>query len=70
MNNKLSAKLHRLPFCPECFAPRLEACVHPNGSTRAPHRVRELVAQGLVVVRRSRKWAPMIALERKGKHQP
>lgn len=61
MNHKLSAKLHKLPFCPECFARRLRACVNPNGTTRAPHRVRQLIVDGLVTVRRSRKWKVLIA---------
>jgi hypothetical protein len=61
MNNALSAKLHKLPFCPECFAKRSAPCMNPNGSTRAPHRVRELVADGLVVVKRSRRWDAIVA---------
>jgi hypothetical protein len=63
MNHKLSAKIHKLPFCPECLVPRLAACVNPNGTTRAPHRVRELVVAGLVVVKRSRRWWAMRKLE-------
>jgi hypothetical protein len=59
MNNKISARLHKLPFCPECLAARLQPCTNPNGTTRAPHRVRELVKEGLVVVKRSRRWAAM-----------
>ncbi len=56
MNYVVSAKTHKLPFCPECFAKRAAPCTNPNGTNRAPHRVRELVVQGLVVVKRSRKW--------------
>jgi hypothetical protein len=57
MNNAFSAKLHKLPFCPECLAKRLAPCTNPNGTTRSPHRVRGLIVDGLIVVKRSRKWA-------------
>lgn len=57
MNNALNARVHKLPFCPECLAKRLKPCVNPNGTTRAPHRVRQFVVDGLVIVKRSKRWA-------------
>ena len=59
MNNAISARIHKLPFCPECFAARLKPCTNANGTTRVPHRVREFVVDGLVVVKRSKRWAAM-----------
>lgn len=61
MNNAVNARVHKLPFCPECFAKRLKPCTNPNGTTRDPHNVRELVALGLVTVKRSKRWPAEIS---------
>lgn len=50
-----------MPFCPECFAKRSTPCLE-HGRVRAPHRVRQLVADGLVVVKRSRRWRTLFGL--------
>lgn len=61
MNHTINARVHRLPFCPECFAKRCDPCLE-HGRVRAPHRVRQLVADGLVVVKRSRRWRALLGL--------
>lgn len=61
INHELNARIHRLPFCPECLAKKRTACTNPNGTRREPHRVRLLVVEGIVVVKRSRRWASMVA---------
>lgn len=61
MNHVVNARVHKLPFCPECFSARCKPCTNQNGTNRAPHRVRLLVVDGLVVVKRSRKWPVIIA---------
>ncbi len=55
MNHRFNAKLHKLPWCPECDAKPSEPCstVGHKNSVREPHVVRELIVSGeLFVIKR------------------
>lgn len=52
MNHRLNAELRKLPPCPECDARRREPCTTEGKikTTREPHRSREKVVSGELLV--------------------
>lgn len=50
VNWRLSAKIHRLPVCPECNAFESCPCTTSRAIPREPHRVRMRIAAGELFV--------------------
>lgn len=50
MNHKVNARVRKLPPCPECDARRSEPCVTESKAMREPHRSREKVVSGELLV--------------------
>ncbi len=50
MNHVVNARIRKLPECPECSAPKLSPCLTESGVLREPHRVRERIVAGEIVV--------------------
>jgi hypothetical protein len=60
VNHRVNARLHKLPPCPECNAFESNPCVTATGMVRGPHRIRERIADGDVVLVTARQAASII----------